>query len=69
LPSSRAGGHPGRTTGVISCSDAVVCTRALSVRGESEACPTYHREGNRHAVSWVRGGRSCAEGEVTFVDR
>jgi hypothetical protein len=66
----QSGGElPGRTTGVGTCADGVVCTRALGIRAGGESCVSYHREGGRFAVAWVRGGRSCAEGDVAFVDR
>ena len=60
---------PGRTTGVGTCSGDIVCTRAIGIRAGAESCVTYHREGDRYAIAWVSGGRTCAEGDVSFVDR
>jgi hypothetical protein len=37
-----SGDLPGRTTGVSTCSDGVVCTRALGIRAGGESCVTYH---------------------------
>ena len=63
------GEFPGRTAGIGTCSDSVVCTRAIGIRAGAESCVSYHREGDRIALAWVRGGRSCAEGDVSFYGR
>lgn len=58
-----------RSTGVATCTGSIVCSRALDVREGGESCTSYHRQGNQYAVRWVSGGRSCAEGDVSFIDR
>ncbi len=59
----------GRTTGVAACQGGVWCGRALGLGRESEACGSYHREGDRYAYAWVRGRRTCFEGDITLVPR
>jgi hypothetical protein len=62
--------RPGaRTTGLGSCSNGVVCFKALNFGGEAESCGSFHRQSALYAYVWASGARACLEGDVTFVPK
>jgi hypothetical protein len=36
---------------------------------EAETCTTFHRDGDRYAIAWVSGRRSCLPGDLTVKPR
>jgi hypothetical protein len=58
-----------RDVGVAKWEGDTRCIRQLTVAGTQEACGSYHQLAGQYAFRWVKGRRTCMEGDFIVEPR